>query len=458
MQQAKELRDAFEEALEQAFGIDYMVINIEEGDEESGPFLLVSRSDETDPTIPVLEVIGFTLSGDLEEGDEVEVDFEAPELLTEEDLESFSDDEIEDEDGFYEDDETFEEAASGAMNDSVSSWSPLEEARPDGNGLVSLKVIQPGWGTSGYYSPDVLKRDGPNVITAGTKMFWDHPNAQGTQRPERSLRDLAGVLVSSGRWETNGSQGPGLYAKARVFQPFLESLQQMAPYIGVSIRAAGRVQEGAAEGRQGRIVQEIVGTRSVDFVTEPGAGGRILQISESMLEDEILDELVALEEAGVPIDLDDLENPFAGASGEFDQYFDEEHMTDSYVELLEHVQELETQLVEQQLFGEVGDFVDELLSMYDLHPATYQQIYEACLEDPPVWVDPDDNTILGVDFEQLVRDFDETLGAHLGYLEEASGLQDLIPMVSTPVYSLEESFQLLGLTPDSAKQAARGRW
>jgi hypothetical protein len=31
-----------------------------------------------------------------------------------------------------------------------------------------VKIISPGWGSSGYYSPEVLKRDGPAAFAAGT--------------------------------------------------------------------------------------------------------------------------------------------------------------------------------------------------------------------------------------------------------------------------------------------------
>lgn len=163
----------------------------------------------------------------------------------------------------------------------VGEFTPLVEAmRRDGT--VALKIIRPGWGSSGYYPAAVLERDGPVVFPAGTKMFWNHPTlTEEAERPEGDLRNLAAELVSGARWDANGIAGPGLYADAKVFAPYQEAVSELSPHIGVSIRAAGRAIAGEAEGRQGRIVQQLVNARSVDFVTEPGAGGQVLSLFES---------------------------------------------------------------------------------------------------------------------------------------------------------------------------------
>ena len=50
---------------------------------------------------------------------------------------------------------------------------PLIEGKGK-NSIVPIKIIQPGWGSSGYYPKDVLERDGPNVFTKGTKMYINH--------------------------------------------------------------------------------------------------------------------------------------------------------------------------------------------------------------------------------------------------------------------------------------------
>lgn len=159
---------------------------------------------------------------------------------------------------------------------------PLLERALRRDGTIGLKLIEPGWGASGYYSEAVLRRDGPKVFTPKLKMYWNHATAvEEAERPEGDLNALAAELVSPARWDDNGAKGPGLYADAKVFGPYQEAVNELAPHIGVSIRANGRATTGTAEGRTGAIIQEIAAARSVDFVTEPGAGGRILEMFEA---------------------------------------------------------------------------------------------------------------------------------------------------------------------------------
>lgn len=146
---------------------------------------------------------------------------------------------------------------------------------------ATLKLIQPGWGSSGYYSPHVLRRAAP-VFSAGTKMFWDHQTpAEEASRPEGSLDRLAAELTEDAHYLDDGPAGPGLYARAKVFERYQSAVKDMAPHIGVSIRAAGMTRPGEADGRKGPIVERIAAAKSVDFVTVPGAGGQILQLFES---------------------------------------------------------------------------------------------------------------------------------------------------------------------------------
>jgi hypothetical protein len=158
---------------------------------------------------------------------------------------------------------------------------PLTEAAVSEDGRARAKLIAPGWGSSGYYPADVLRRDGPQVFKAGTKMFLDHPTAaEESARPEGSITNLAAVLLEDARFE-NGNDGPGLYAPIEVRSAFREDINELAPHIGVSIRASGKARIGDAEGRRGPIVEAITAARSVDFVTTAGAGGRIVELFEA---------------------------------------------------------------------------------------------------------------------------------------------------------------------------------
>lgn len=164
----------------------------------------------------------------------------------------------------------------------TEAFTPLAEKAVRRDGTVGIKIIGPGWGSSGFYERGVLERDVPRVFGPGTHMYWNHPTmSEAMERPERDLRDLAAVVVSQPRWEEQGSQGPGMYAEAAVFAGYREAVDEIAEHIGVSIRGDGITEFGKADGRQGVIVKEIAKGHSVDFVTKPGAGGRITKIFES---------------------------------------------------------------------------------------------------------------------------------------------------------------------------------
>lgn len=166
------------------------------------------------------------------------------------------------------------------------------------DGTAKIRIIAPGWGSSGYYPADVLKRDGPKVFKASTKAYWDHPTAkEEAERPERSLRDLAGELVTDAVWQEQGQVGPGLYADMKVFEPYRATLEELAPHIGMSIRALGKAKSGEAEGRSGPIIEAIVAAKSVDAVTTPGAGGKVLSLFEAARNQNIGGVTVTEEEA-----------------------------------------------------------------------------------------------------------------------------------------------------------------
>ena len=173
-------------------------------------------------------------------------------------------------------------AASLSPSEVEGDFVPLMERAVAEDGTTLLRVITPGWGSSGYYSPELLERDGPKVFTAGTKMFWNHQtDAEEASRPEGDLRDLAGELIEDAAWNADGPEGAGLYAKAKVFAAFQPIVEELAPHIGVSIRAMGKATNGTIEGREGPVIDALTHGRSVDFVTAPGAGGKVMSLFEA---------------------------------------------------------------------------------------------------------------------------------------------------------------------------------
>lgn len=150
------------------------------------------------------------------------------------------------------------------------------EAKSDGSLLV--QVITPGWGSSGYYSAEVLQEAAKTgVWVAGTHCYFNHPSAsESVDRPERDVRDLAATLVEDARWDGQRLvariQPVGLGKTVLADEAFRKA-------VGVSVRASADIGIGEAEGRKGAIVQEIFADtfNSVDLVTHAGRGGMILE-------------------------------------------------------------------------------------------------------------------------------------------------------------------------------------
>jgi hypothetical protein len=159
---------------------------------------------------------------------------------------------------------------------------PLVEKAVRKDGSFPIRIIAPGWGSSGYYSESVLKRDIPKVFPKGTHMHFDHPTVtESKERPERSVKTIAAVTTSLPVWQEKGPAGPGMYAEAKARTPFQADIEELAPHIGVSIVATGHRKNGVAEGKKGPVIESIDQGGSIDFVTQAGAGGQVISLFEA---------------------------------------------------------------------------------------------------------------------------------------------------------------------------------
>lgn len=141
-----------------------------------------------------------------------------------------------------------------------------------------VKIIEGDrWGSSGYYPSEVLERDGPTCWPIGTHVFIDHPSAsEKHDRPERSVKDLAGKLITTPVYEAGA-----LWADVEFNALYAPLVRALHDTVGMSIRASGETVLGERDGRTGPIVQTLTDGVSVDVVTRPGAGGAIVQLLES---------------------------------------------------------------------------------------------------------------------------------------------------------------------------------
>jgi hypothetical protein len=324
---------------------------------------------------------------------------------------------------------------------------PLTEKAVREDGTVPIKVISPGWGSSGYYPADVLKRDGPKVFPAGTHMYLDHPTPEEeASRPERSLKDLAATLTSGAAWQDEGVAGPGLYAEARVRSDLAPLIEELAPSIGVSIRAFGRAKDGEAEGRKGKVVESLHAGRSVDFVTLPGRGGAVLELVEAARVRRLPQD-TPKEESGMA-DAEELKTLRESLAGQ-------EKANEAMAADLKA-------LGERLLLRDTRDLVLATLTEVDLPDITRRRLVEHW-ETRPVLKDG------ALDREATVERVREAARAELAYLAEATGAGSgrIRGMGGTPAQGgtaeeaqakLAESLgRLPGMSAEAAKVAANGR-
>ena len=180
-----------------------------------------------------------------------------------------------------------------------------------GEGKYRIRIIVPGQGSSGIYTAENLAASAP-LFKAGTEMFIDHPTeSEEWERPERSIRDYAGVFLEDA---TVGEDG-ALYTICKVFSGVNEIIRDKWEHIGVSINAW--CNEPIAETG---VVPVFSGVRSVDFVTAPGAGGAVIDLLESNRNNSIT------KEAGMDKEIEskfsDLETKFASLIGALGTKFD----------------------------------------------------------------------------------------------------------------------------------------
>lgn len=152
----------------------------------------------------------------------------------------------------------------------------LEAKKPgekdDGAGRYRIRIIAPGRGSTGMYTAPNLAESAP-LFVPGTHMFFDHQTmTEDWERPERSVRDLAGVFESGAEIMPDGS----LEADIKVYPSVNGIIRERWADIGVSINGWS-VNEIGPDG----VVPVLAGIQSVDFVTRAGAKGAVLEVLES---------------------------------------------------------------------------------------------------------------------------------------------------------------------------------
>lgn len=157
---------------------------------------------------------------------------------------------------------------------------PQAEDAAKGIWLIQL-IAADVEGSSGYYPAEVLERDGAKAFPKGTHVFLDHPTwREEDELPERSVDRLAAVQLEDAYF-TEKANGRGLFARVSVRPDERERFQWWTENaaVGMSIRALGLKEYNEVTGRDE--VTELVRGQSVDVVTRAGAGGRLIEMTES---------------------------------------------------------------------------------------------------------------------------------------------------------------------------------
>ena len=160
------------------------------------------------------------------------------------------------------------------------TWRLIESPTPAGK-RYKARLIDAGEGSSAYYTPEVLQQAATDRIFAkGTRIHLDHPRrSDDRELPERSVKDWCGVLDEDAAYNETAQ---ALEAPIRIFSPYQQMIAEMWDQIGMSIRAWADT-EPTPTGKPK--ITRFTEAGSVDFVTQAGRGGRLLQVLESRMDE-----------------------------------------------------------------------------------------------------------------------------------------------------------------------------
>ena len=153
-----------------------------------------------------------------------------------------------------------------------------------GKRVWNARLIASGVSLNGkYYSGEMLESTGSAAFPVGTLIHADHQTwVEAYDRPEKSVNTIIGAIATEPKLDTvDGVEG--LYANVEFTEEWAPRVEQIAPFVGLSI-STQYVADETAEREDGVVtVAALVPfpTNSVDLVTVPGAKGKLLRALES---------------------------------------------------------------------------------------------------------------------------------------------------------------------------------
>jgi len=335
------------------------------------------------------------------------------------------------------------------------NYIPLTEATFD-KGQAAVTIIKAGFNAdkSRYYPADMLRRD--YRVFEGQKMYADHPTEEEDKAlPERSIKNTGWVAVLK---DVTCDENGTVTGVAEIIEPWLMSKlatlrdKKLLSEMGISINALGNASKATVEGNATLVIEEFTGCRSVDFVTEPGAGGSVTFYESDRNRDVDLVELSALKEKRPDL----IKTIEATVRAEIQQ--EVKHK----MELEERVTELEgqittltterddlktkiTEAIKEKAKAEAQATIKEAVDKAELPPAAKERLIERF---------KDSESAEGIE-EAIKSEVD-----YIAKLSEAGTVKGMGESKSDPAKdheALKESFKRLGMTDEQAETAVAGR-
>ena len=153
-----------------------------------------------------------------------------------------------------------------------------------GKRVWNARLIASGVSLNGkYYSGEMLESTGPAAFPVGTLVHADHQTwVEAYDRPEKSVTTIIGAIATEPKLDTvDGVEG--LYANVEFTEEWAPRVEQIAPFVGLSISTQYIADETSEREDGVETVAAFVPfpTNSVDLVTVPGAKGKLLRALES---------------------------------------------------------------------------------------------------------------------------------------------------------------------------------
>ena len=153
-----------------------------------------------------------------------------------------------------------------------------------GKRVWNARLIASGVSLNGkYYSGEMLESTGSAAFPVGTLVHADHQTwGEAYDRPEKSVKTIIGAIATEPKLDTvDGVEG--LYANVEFTEEWAPRVEQIAPFVGLSISTQYIADETAEREDGVETVAAFVPfpTNSVDLVTVPGAKGKLLRALES---------------------------------------------------------------------------------------------------------------------------------------------------------------------------------